>query len=63
MSIGAAVGRARNKRGLSQTELARLVGLTRQAISAIEQGSDPSLATLRKISRVTGVPLADLVGA
>jgi len=46
---------------MTQADLARQVGLTRQTIIAIEQGRySPSLEVAFKISRVFGVSLEDV---
>ncbi len=48
---------------MSQAELAKAVGVTRQTIIAIEQGRySPSLETAFRISRVFGVGLEDVFG-
>ena len=62
MSLARAIQGARRKKGLNQSQLARLVGVTRQAVSDWEKGIDPTLANLRKVARVTQTPLAELVG-
>lgn len=51
----------RTERGLTQAELARAVGATRQTIIAIEQGRySPSLEMAFQIARVFGVGLDDV---
>ena len=46
---------------MTQAELARRVGVTRQTLIAIEQGrSSPTLELAFQISRVFGVPLDDV---
>ncbi|OKH90825.1 helix-turn-helix transcriptional regulator [Streptomyces uncialis] len=46
---------------MTQAELARRLGVTRQTVIAIEQGRhSPSLEMAFQISRVLGVPLEDL---
>lgn len=51
--------KARKARAMTQTELAETVGLTRQAISAFEQGSkSPEGATLVEIASVLDQPIA-----
>jgi putative transcriptional regulator len=46
---------------MTQAELARLTGVTRQTIIAIEQGRySPSLEMAFQIARVFGVPLDDV---
>jgi putative transcriptional regulator len=51
----------REERGLTQAELARQVGVTRQTLIAIEQGRySPTLELAFQISRVFGVGLDDV---
>jgi putative transcriptional regulator len=51
----------REARGITQAELARQVGVTRQTLIAIEQGRySPTLELAFQISRVFGVGLDDL---
>ena len=51
-------GRIRQLRGdESQTEFARRVGITREQLSRIESGSQPRIATLRRLAHATGQSL------
>ena len=51
----------RESAGLTQAELARLIGVTRQTLIAIEQGKySPTLELAFQISRVFGVGLDDV---
>lgn len=52
---------ARLAAGLSQSELARKLGVTTQSVSWWETGGDPRLSHLRKIARVTKTTVAELV--
>jgi putative transcriptional regulator len=46
---------------MTQAELARRIGMTRQTVIAIEQGRySPSLETAFQIAAVLGVPLTDV---
>lgn len=46
----------RNKLGMTQEELARIVGVTRQTIISLEQNKyNPSLVLAYKISKALGV--------
>ena len=45
---------ARNNKGLTQSDVASRLGLTRQMISAIEKGSTPSVQTAMKMGEVLG---------
>jgi molybdopterin molybdotransferase/putative molybdopterin biosynthesis protein len=54
---------ARQARGLSQGQLARMAQISRQAVSAIEAGlSDPSLRVALTLSRALGLTVEDLFG-
>ncbi|WP_297550661.1 helix-turn-helix transcriptional regulator [Thermococcus sp.] len=51
----------REKKGLTQEELARALGVTRQTIIAIEKGKyDPSLKLAFRIARFFGVKIEDV---
>ena len=51
----------RESKGVTQAELARRIGVTRQTLIAIEQGRySPTLELAFQISRVFGVGLDDL---
>ncbi len=53
----------RRAKGLSQAELARRAGITRQALSAIEAGRYvPSVAVALRLAHVLGCPVEDLFG-
>lgn len=61
--IGAAVKRAREERGMSQTTLADLIGANLSTISEIERGlTVPSLTTIWSIADRLGTPIDVLVG-
>lgn len=52
---------ARERKGLSQAELARLVGVTRQALSSVEANKqDPSLQLALQISRILATDMEEL---
>ena len=52
---------ARAERGLSQGDLAKLVGVSRQTINAIEKGEyNPTINLCRTICRVLGKTLDEL---
>ncbi len=60
--LGSNLKKARIRRGLSQVDLAREVGVTQSAIYYYEAGTKiPSLAILITISRVLDVTLDELV--
>lgn len=54
---------ARAEKGLSQAELARLVGVSRQTVNMIENGDyNPTIALCRSICRVLECTLDELFG-
>ncbi len=60
---GARLRRARHARGYSQQQLARMAGVSRQAVSAVESGlSDPSLRVALALSRALGLTAEELFG-
>ncbi|ASJ07878.1 transcriptional regulator [Thermococcus siculi] len=51
----------REERGLTQEELAKALGVTRQTIIAIEKGKyDPSLKLAFKIARFFNMPIEEI---
>lgn len=59
--LGAIIGRARNAAGLSQRELARILGRTPTSIHKIERGSQGTdLSELLDIAVALGVKLEDI---
>jgi len=64
LRMGIALRDAREGVGLTQTELANLMGIAQSAISRIEAGrTNISLAMLRRISLALGVELVVEVGS
>lgn len=54
---------ARAEKGLSQAELARKVGVSRQTVNMIESGDyNPTIALCRRICRTLGCTLDELFG-
>ncbi len=54
---------ARQGRGFSQQQLARMAGVSRQAVSAVESGlSDPSLRVALALSRALGMTVEEVFG-
>ena len=52
----------RDKRGLTQHELARKAGLSRGYLARLEIGrQDPTLSTLEKLARALGVKISRLI--
>jgi transcriptional regulator with XRE-family HTH domain len=55
--------RLRTARGWTQARVARRVGVSVPYLSMLERGvREPSLAVLRRLARVLGVPTAALLG-
>jgi len=62
-SIGKPLARARIARDLTQTELARRAGISRQALGAIESGAyHPSVAIALRLARELGASVESLFG-
>jgi putative molybdopterin biosynthesis protein len=62
-SAGARLRLARQARGLSQQHLARMAGVSRQAVSAVEAGlSHPSLRAALALARALGLTVEELFG-
>ncbi len=60
-SLGQKIKGLRNKRGLSQVELAVIVGISSSYVGSIEQGlRHPSLKVLEKIARALKTDLKEL---
>ncbi len=63
MNIGDRIAEIREQLGLSQSGLAREVGISQSAISQIEAGErNPTYEMLRQIATALGVSVAHLVG-
>ncbi len=61
-TFGNYISDQRRKRGLSQTELADLLGVTNKAVSKWENGrAKPTTNTLRKLSAVFGIDAGELL--
>lgn len=61
--LGAAIREARQARGMSQAELAAMIGTDQAAISRIENGGcGVGIASYIKIADALGVKLGSLVG-
>jgi transcriptional regulator with XRE-family HTH domain len=53
---------ARERKALTQDELAELAGVSRQTVVKIEGGLEPRPPTVRKLAAALGVTPADLMG-
>lgn len=64
MEIGKRIEEIREQVGLSQSGLARAVGISQSAVSQIEAGErNPSFDMLRQIAKALNVSVPHLVGA
>ncbi|MCX7997338.1 MAG: helix-turn-helix domain-containing protein [Leptospiraceae bacterium] len=64
MMLGSIIRRKRKKLGIKSVEIARRVGISRQAYSQIEQGRiNPSATTLVKISKELNLEMRDFYKA
>lgn len=61
MTIGERLQAILKEQGVSQSEVARRAGLTRQAVSNICNGNEPSLDTVRRIAAALEVTEGALV--
>jgi transcriptional regulator with XRE-family HTH domain len=60
-ALGKAIRQLRDKRGLSQEDLAHDAGITTSALSSIERGkSNPTWATVKGIARALGISVSKL---
>ena len=60
--VGTNVRRFREKKGLTQEQLAEISGFSQQYISSLERGRrNPTVITLYELSRALGVSHIDLV--
>jgi putative molybdopterin biosynthesis protein len=63
LAAGTRLRLARQARGLSQQQLARMAAVTRQAVSALESGhSDPSLRVALALAHALGLTVEELFG-
>jgi transcriptional regulator with XRE-family HTH domain len=62
-ALGAHVSKLRKERGLTQAELARILGLSQQTVFAYELGDRRvSVLMLVKLAKIFGVPAEELMG-
>ena len=60
-ALGAAIRQLRNKRGVTQEDLAHDAGVTTGTLSLIERGkSNPAWGTVKSIAAALGVSVADV---
>ena len=60
-ALGEAIRQLRNKRGLSQEDLAHAAVVTTGTVSTIERGnSNPTWGTVKRIAQALGVTIVEL---
>ena len=60
-ALGEAIRQLRNKRGLSQEDLAHAAGVTTGTVSTFERGnSNPTWGTVKRIAQARGVTIVEL---
>jgi transcriptional regulator with XRE-family HTH domain len=55
------IAEQRKQKGYSQSQVAEKIGVTRQMISAIENGASPSIKTAQKLAEIFGCTIDDLL--
>ena len=61
--MGEAICALRHNHGMTQEQLAKLIGVTQQYIQLIESGKrKPTIELVKKIASALGVTVSDLVG-
>jgi transcriptional regulator with XRE-family HTH domain len=62
MNVGNAIRLCRTRRGLSQSELANIAGISVSYLSLLERGKrDPTFSTIEGIAKALDVPVSILV--
>jgi XRE family transcriptional regulator of biofilm formation len=63
MQLGRTLQKLREKKGITQVELARTVGVTQTYIAKLESGAkiNPSLSVMTNLARSLNVEVADLL--
>ena len=63
-TLGQRIRKARQRYGMSQTELAKRVGISKTAMNQIEMGetTDPRISRIRAIADILGVSMDYLAG-
>jgi transcriptional regulator with XRE-family HTH domain len=60
--LGANLKRIRIKKGITQGDIVRKLGMPKSFVSNIENGkTNPTLATIAKLAKALGVPIEDLI--
>ncbi len=61
MINGNLIRKERKNKGLSQTKLARMLGISQPMLSQIENGSGTSIKVLSAIASILSIPLDDII--
>lgn len=60
--LGKNLKRIRTKKGISQGDIARAIGMDKGFISNIENGkTNPTLATIAKLAKAVGISVGELM--
>lgn len=60
--LGKNLKRIRIKKGISQSDIVRTLGMPKSFVSSIENGkTNPTLATITKIAKAVGVSVGELM--
>ena len=62
--VGANIRRLRKEKGLRQTDVAEMLGMTSQAVSSWEIGrTEPSIADVQRLSKIFGCSTSQILGS
>ncbi len=60
--LGQNLKRIRTKKGISQGDIVKILGMPKSFVSSIENGkTNPTLATITKIAKAIGVSVGELM--
>ncbi len=60
--LGKNLKRIRTKKGITQGDIVRTLGMPKSFVSSIENGrTNPTLATIAKLAKALSVPIEDLI--
>ncbi|MCL4400217.1 helix-turn-helix domain-containing protein [Patescibacteria group bacterium] len=60
--LGENLKRIRTKKGITQGDIVRTLGVPKSFVSSIENGkTNPTLATIAKLAKAIGVPIQELI--
>lgn len=58
--VGKTIAKLRKKKGWTQKELAKVTGLSRSRVAAIEEGDHPRIKTVAIIAEALGVEIREI---